>query len=76
MTLDSPDVLQNVPTTDDPTLPTFTLRAALLGSIFTVAGAASQQVFYFRANPPSWSTYFVVLGSSSFLPASRRVYSS
>ncbi|KAJ9103316.1 hypothetical protein QFC20_004793 [Naganishia adeliensis] len=40
-------VARTVPSTDDPTLPSLTFRAIVLGSIFCVLGAAASQVFYF-----------------------------
>lgn len=35
---------KTVPSTDDPTLPSLTFRAIVLGSIFCVLGAAASQV--------------------------------
>lgn len=52
-----------MPTTDDPTLPTLTFRAILLGSFFCIIGAAASMVFYFKSNAPSFSTYFVILAT-------------
>jgi hypothetical protein len=46
---------------DDITLPTLTLRVLFLGSIFCVMGASASQVFYFKSNAPSFSSYFVIL---------------
>ncbi|KAJ9116430.1 hypothetical protein QFC22_004872 [Naganishia vaughanmartiniae] len=40
-------VARTVPSTDDPSLPSLTFRAILLGSVFCVLGAAASQVFYF-----------------------------
>ncbi|KAL7420969.1 hypothetical protein Q5752_003853 [Cryptotrichosporon argae] len=54
-------IAQSVPSTDDPHLPTLTLRTLLLGSFFCVLGAAASQVFYFKSNAPSFSSYFVIL---------------
>jgi len=50
-----------VPSTDDTTLPTLTLRVLLLGSMFCIMGASASQVFYFKSNAPSFSSYFVIL---------------
>jgi hypothetical protein len=52
---------KTVPSTDDTTLPTLTLRVLLLGSMFCVMGASASQVFYFKSNAPSFSSYFVIL---------------
>lgn len=57
------DYGQTVPSTDDPTLPTLTLRVILLGSFFCVLGASASQVFYFKSNAPSFSSYFVILAT-------------
>ncbi|KAI5450685.1 hypothetical protein NCC49_002941 [Naganishia albida] len=54
-------VARTVPSTDDPSLPSLTFRAVLLGSVFCVLGAAASQVFYFKSNAPSFSIYFVLL---------------
>lgn len=54
-------VRQVVPETDDPFLPSLTLRAVLLGSIFTILGAGMSQLFFYKSNAPSFSTYFVIL---------------
>jgi uncharacterized membrane protein YhhN len=52
-----------VPSTDDPTLPTLTIRVIVLGSFFCVMGAAASTVFYFKSNAPSFSSYFVILAT-------------
>ncbi|CED83030.1 Sexual differentiation process protein ISP4 [Phaffia rhodozyma] len=52
-----------VPSTDDPSLPALTIRVLILGSVFCILGAASSQLFYFKSNPPSFSSYFVILAS-------------
>ncbi|GFZ47101.1 hypothetical protein JCM24511_04843 [Saitozyma sp. JCM 24511] len=56
-------IARTVPATDDPTLPTLTLRVLLLGSFFCILGASASQVFYFKSNAPSFSSYFVVLAT-------------
>ena len=50
-----------VPESDTPDLPSLTFRAVLLGSIFTVLGAGMSQLFFYKSNAPSFSTYFVIL---------------
>lgn len=52
---------QAVPTTDDPSLPTLTFRVVVLGSIFCIIGASTSQLFFFKSNPPSFSSFFVIL---------------
>ncbi|KAJ9099235.1 hypothetical protein QFC21_004115 [Naganishia friedmannii] len=54
-------VARTVPSTDDPSLPSLTFRAILLGSVFCVLGAAASQVFYFSEIPCLGSIYFVLL---------------
>lgn len=54
-------VHQVVPGTDDPTLPSLTFRSVLLGSLFTVLGAGMSQLFFYKSNAPSFSSYFVIL---------------
>ena len=54
---------QHVPATDDPSLPTLTLRVLLIGSFFCLLGASASQVFYFKSNAPSFSSYFVILAT-------------
>lgn len=54
---------QTVPATDDPTLPTLTIRVVLIGSFFCLLGASASQVFYFKSNAPSFSSYFVILAT-------------
>ncbi|WVQ81284.1 OPT family small oligopeptide transporter [Cryptococcus sp. DSM 104549] len=56
-------IARTVPSTDDPSLPTLTLRVLLLGSSFCILGASASQVFYFKSNAPSFSSYFVVLAT-------------
>ncbi|WVR09034.1 OPT family small oligopeptide transporter [Kwoniella sp. DSM 27419] len=56
-------IARTVPSTDDPTLPTLTLRVLLLGSTFCILGASASQIFYFKSNAPSFSSYFVVLAT-------------
>ncbi|KAK4051978.1 hypothetical protein OIO90_004508 [Microbotryomycetes sp. JL221] len=50
-----------VPESDDPTLPTLTFRVFLLGSILCVFGAAISQLFFFKSNAPSFSSFFIIL---------------
>lgn len=50
-----------VPETDDPTLPAFTIRVALIGSFFAIIGAGISQLFFYKSNSPSFSSYFVIL---------------
>lgn len=50
-----------MPSTDDTTLPTLTLRVLVIGIFFCVIGASASQVFYFKSNAPSFSSYFVIL---------------
>ena len=54
-------VAKVVPATDDPTIPSLTFRAILLGSIFAIMGAAMSQVFFFKSNSPQFSSYAVIL---------------
>ncbi|OCF35596.1 OPT family small oligopeptide transporter [Kwoniella heveanensis BCC8398] len=56
-------IARTVPSTDDPSLPTLTLRVLLLGSTFCILGASASQVFYFKSNAPSFSSYFVILAT-------------
>ncbi|OCF40952.1 OPT family small oligopeptide transporter [Kwoniella heveanensis CBS 569] len=56
-------IARTVPSTDDPSLPTLTLRVFLLGSTFCILGASASQVFYFKSNAPSFSSYFVILAT-------------
>ncbi|KAL7415982.1 OPT oligopeptide transporter protein-domain-containing protein [Mrakia frigida] len=72
-------VRKAVPTTDDPSLPTLTFRVIVLGSIFCIIGASTSQLFFFKSNPPNFSSFFVILSSyplgnamARFLP-NRRV---
>lgn len=50
-----------VPETDDPSLPTLTFRVFTVGSIFCVLGAGISQLFFYKSNSPSFSSYFVIL---------------
>ncbi|KAN0062580.1 hypothetical protein ACQY0O_005112 [Thecaphora frezii] len=54
-------VSKAVPEHDDPSLPAFTWRALAIGSFFCVIGAAVSQLFFYKSNSPSFSTYFVIL---------------
>ncbi|WRT69105.1 OPT family small oligopeptide transporter [Kwoniella shivajii] len=56
-------IARTVPSTDDPSLPTLTLRVLVLGSTFCVLGACSSMVFYFKSNAPQFSQYFVILAT-------------
>nr|XP_019009874.1 OPT family small oligopeptide transporter [Kwoniella pini CBS 10737]OCF48655.1 OPT family small oligopeptide transporter [Kwoniella pini CBS 10737] len=56
-------IARSVPSTDDPSLPTLTLRVILLGSSFCILGASSSMVFYFKSNAPQFSQYFVILAT-------------
>lgn len=54
-------VSKAVPEHDDPSLPALTWRAMLIGSFFCVIGAAIAQLFFYKSNSPSFSSYFVIL---------------
>lgn len=54
-------VHQIVPDTDNPLLPSLTFRSVVLGSVFTVLGAGMSQLFFYKSNAPSFSSYFVIL---------------
>ncbi|WWD21237.1 OPT family small oligopeptide transporter [Kwoniella shandongensis] len=56
-------IARTVPTTDDPSLPTLTLRVLVLGISFCILGASASQIFYFKSNAPSFSGYFVILAT-------------
>ncbi|WVW79403.1 OPT family small oligopeptide transporter [Kwoniella bestiolae CBS 10118] len=56
-------IARTVPSTDDPTLPTLTLRVLILGSTFCILGASSSMIFYFKSNAPQFSQYFVILAT-------------
>ncbi|KAK8844104.1 OPT family small oligopeptide transporter [Kwoniella newhampshirensis] len=56
-------IARTVPTTDDPSLPTLTLRVLLLGISFCILGASASQIFYFKSNAPTFSSYFVILAT-------------
>ena len=56
-------VSKAVPETDDPTLPALTIRVVLIGSFLCVIGAAVSQLFFYKSNSPSFSSYFVILVS-------------
>lgn len=56
-------VSKAVPEDDDPTLPALTWRAIAIGSFFCVMGAAISQLFFYKSNSPSFSSYFVILVS-------------
>ncbi|GAA6030608.1 hypothetical protein NBRC10512_007749 [Rhodotorula toruloides] len=50
-----------VPETDDPSLPTLTPRVWILGTLLCVFGAAVSQLFFFKSNAPSFSSFFIIL---------------
>ncbi|SGZ21315.1 BQ5605_C021g09355 [Microbotryum silenes-dioicae] len=50
-----------VPESDDPTLPALTFRVFILGTILCILGAAVSQLFFFKSNAPSFSSFFVIL---------------
>ncbi|MCO5589886.1 hypothetical protein L7F22_043855 [Adiantum nelumboides] len=52
-----------VPETDDPSLPTLTFRVVFIGSFFCILGAGISQLFFYKSNSPSFSSYFVILTS-------------
>lgn len=54
-------ISQAVPETDDPSLPTLTFRVVVIGSFFCVLGAGISQLFFYKSNSPSFSSYFVIL---------------
>ncbi|GAA5888097.1 hypothetical protein JCM16303_001503 [Sporobolomyces ruberrimus] len=55
-----------VPETDDPSLPTLTLRVLILGTALCVLGAAISQLFFFKSNAPSFSSFFIILVAYPF----------
>jgi hypothetical protein len=57
------DDSQTVPSTDNPDLPTLTLRTLILGSFFCILGASASMIFYFKSNAPTFSSYFVILAT-------------
>ncbi|WWC98020.1 OPT family small oligopeptide transporter [Kwoniella sp. B9012] len=76
-------IARTVPSTDDPTLPTLTLRVLVLGSTFCILGACSSMVFYFKSNAPQFSQYFVilatyplghVLANEKIIPRGKRIF--
>ncbi|WFD06451.1 hypothetical protein MVES1_001796 [Malassezia vespertilionis] len=54
-------IRQVVSITDDPTLPSLTFRALLVGGLFTVLGAGMSQLFFYKSNSVSFSSFFVTL---------------
>ena len=54
-------VSKTVPEVDDPTLTALTVRVVLIGSVLCVIGAAVSQLFFYKSNSPSFSSYFVIL---------------
>ncbi|GAA6026094.1 hypothetical protein JCM8202_002520 [Rhodotorula sphaerocarpa] len=68
-----------VPLTDDPSLPILTPRVLILGTILCIFGASVSQLFFFKSNAPSFSSFFIILlsyplgtWSDKILPASLR----
>lgn len=53
--------LQVVPETDDTSLPTLTPRVLILGTILCIFGASISQLFFFKSNAPSFSSFFIIL---------------
>ena len=65
-----------VPSGDDPTLPTLTIRVFVIGILLCCVGAGVSQLFYFKSNAPSFSSFFTILISlpmgnlmANYLPA-------
>jgi hypothetical protein len=65
-----------VPTTDDPSIPSFTFRVLVLGTLWNVFLAAANSIFAFRTNPISIPTsvanilsYPMALVMASYLPS-------
>lgn len=56
-------VSKAVPEHDDPTLPALTWRVLVIGTFFCIIGAAIAQLFFYKSNSPSFSSYFVILTS-------------
>lgn len=50
-----------VPEKDDPSLPALTFRVLLLGSLLCILGASVSQLFFFKSNAPSFSSFFIIL---------------
>ncbi|KAG0658686.1 hypothetical protein C6P46_005682 [Rhodotorula mucilaginosa] len=50
-----------VPETDDTSLPTLTPRVLILGTILCIFGASISQLFFFKSNAPSFSSFFIIL---------------
>ncbi|GAA6032208.1 hypothetical protein JCM8097_007126 [Rhodosporidiobolus ruineniae] len=55
-----------VPESDDTTLPTLTFRVWLIGTILCIFGASVSQLFFFKSNAPSFSSFFIILISYPF----------
>ncbi|GAA5824811.1 hypothetical protein JCM5353_006907 [Sporobolomyces roseus] len=47
--------------TDDTSIPTLTIRVVLLGTALCILGAAISQLFFFKSNAPSFSSFFIIL---------------
>lgn len=54
-------VAKVVPETDDPSLPTSTLRVWLIGSLLGGIGAGVNQIFFFKSNGVGFGGFFIVL---------------
>ncbi|GAA5934611.1 hypothetical protein JCM3775_002003 [Rhodotorula graminis] len=50
-----------VPESDDPSLPGLTPRVFILGTVLCVFGASVSQIFFFKSNAPSFSSFFIIL---------------
>ncbi|BGP41555.1 hypothetical protein JCM10449v2_005546 [Rhodotorula kratochvilovae] len=50
-----------VPESDDPTLPCLTPRVFILGTVLCIFGASVSQIFFFKSNAPSFSSFFIIL---------------
>lgn len=52
---------------DDPSLPTLTVRVFVIGLLLCCVGSAVSQLFYFKSNAPTFSSFFVILVPSVFV---------
>lgn len=52
-----------MPETDDTSLPTLTPRVLILGTVLCIFGASISQLFFFKSNAPSFSSFFIILVS-------------
>ncbi|GJN90368.1 hypothetical protein Rhopal_003379-T1 [Rhodotorula paludigena] len=62
-----------VPESDDPSLPALTARVLILGTILCIFGASVSQIFFFKSNAPSFSSFFIILLSYPLGKLSDRV---